>query len=592
MNLKIFAVSLLLLGACKHDVERIGPAGGQEIKIRYEVNQPGEVSRSNVTSVSEGDIVHLYIAERKEEETPSLPTKEHFNKMLCAADGVLRFEDGNTHNYPANPIDLYAYYQKEVSDECADVTAIPVQVYADQTSEGNEWKSDFLYAIAANGYRNQQEPITMNFKHQFARVKFLITTDTQTELDLSALTAVEIQNIIMDGSFNLQNGALTLGTTEDMVSAGIPEALEEGVTAIVLPQTIEAGKAAFCFRVGGEEFVHEAPEGGIVFESGKQYNYEICLNHYAGLSQKEVTVNMTMEDWNEVDAGPIMIAKGETAKVVLKDVTEGVTITKADLHFGNAVVSGIPVKNNVMELIFPRLVEDEIVILEQACFYTDTDGSFNYYFNNKELLGNNGDTLALPSPKVGDSWGDGVVFVVGEVTGYDNQTGRLTTNTEGVNAYRGRIIAAKELEASKWTNGQTQQGYKNVIGMSDSLNGAKNLETLDAFIKSSGESSADYPVYDALQGLDDWYVPSICEMFHILTNQEALNSAFLVKGGTPLDKRAENYTSSTEMAFYVKGKESDTRDMCAVGQMTNGTNKAVAGDKFGFTLIARIAKAF
>ena len=224
MNRKLLVLltTFALFGACKHDAERGEGFGGQEIRIRYEVNQPGEVSRSGVTTISEGDVVHLYIAEREEEETPVSPTQEDFNKMQCSADGSLRFEDGGSHPYPENPIDLYAYYQKEMTEQAADVTAIPVQVYADQSAEGDEWRSDFLYAVAANGYRNQQEPITMTFKHQFSRVKFTITTDTPSELDLSALSAVEIQNLVMDGKFNLQAGQLTLGTTEEMVTAGIP----------------------------------------------------------------------------------------------------------------------------------------------------------------------------------------------------------------------------------------------------------------------------------------------------------------------------------------------------------------------------------
>ena len=68
-------VTFALLGACKHDVERTGLPGSQEIRIRYEVNQPGEVSRSGVTTISEGDVVHLYIAERDGEEEPALPAR-------------------------------------------------------------------------------------------------------------------------------------------------------------------------------------------------------------------------------------------------------------------------------------------------------------------------------------------------------------------------------------------------------------------------------------------------------------------------------------------------------------------------------------
>ena len=594
MNRKLLVLltTFALFGACKHDAERGEGFGGQEIRIRYEVNQPGEVSRSGVTTISEGDVVHLYIAERDEEEAPVLPAQEDFNKMQCSADGSLRFEDGESHPYPENPIDLYAYYQKEMTEQAADVTAIPVQVYADQSAEGDEWRSDFLYAVAANGYRNQQEPITMTFKHQFSRVKFTITTDTPSELDLSALSAVEIQNLVMDGKFNLQAGQLTLGTTEEMVTAGIPEVLEEGVTAIVLPQTIAEGMAAFCFRVGEEEFVYEAPEGGVVFEAGKQYNYEICLNHYAGLSQKEILVNMTMENWNEVEMGTIMISKGEEATVALEDVVEGVTITKADLHFGNAVVSDVPVADGKMKFVFPRLVEDEVLTLKQACFYTAGGESFNYYFNDKQLIGNGADVLSLPAPKIGDSWGEGVVFVVGEVTGYDEGTGMLTTNTEGVNAYRGRMIADTVVNKKSWTAKMTQDGYKTLIGMSDMNSGAKNMEALAAFIISHGESVDDYPLYKDISAKGGWYVPALNEMIHIFTYQEVLGKALEARGGTGIDGNLDVYWTSTEYVAYMGESATDNvESICYLGHNTKKKKKPSPGSK-SVLMTARIVKAF
>ena len=591
-NLLMFLTTIALFGACKHDAERVGLPGGQEIKIRYEVNQPGEVSRSGASGMAVGDVVHLYIAERTEEGKPEAPTNEDFYQMECAADGVLAFTDGEQHYYPAAPIDLYAFYQKEMTTECADVTAIDLQVYQDQTSEEYEWRSDFLYAIAANGFRNQQEPISMTFRHQFARLKFMITTDTPSELDLSTLTAVEVRNVIMDGTFNLQTGELTLGGAEDVVSARIPADLAEGVTAIVMPQTMAAGTQVFCFQIGGEEFIYEVPAEGITFEAGKQYNYDICLNRYAGLSEKEVVVNMTTEDWNEVEGGTIMISKGEAAPVMLKDVAEGVTITKADLHFGGTVVTDIAVTDNRMEFVFPRLVEDDAVLLEQACFYTAEGESFNYYFNSKELIGNGTDTLSLPAPKIGDSWGDGIVFLVGEVLEYNDETGLLETDTQGVNAYKGRILAAKALDVSNWIIDRNQPGCDELIGMSNLDDGAANLTALGDFITSTEGNVDNYPLYKAVSVLDNWYVPAVHEMFHILAHQEFLNAEILIKGGDELDWRGVNYITSTEFASYTDSENPSAMSICSVGTMSGNIKKASPAEKITKGFIARIVKAF
>ena len=585
-------VTFALLGACKHDVERTGLPGSQEIRIRYEVNQPAEVSRSGGGGMAVGDVVHLYIAEREIEGAPQLPENEDFQQMECAAEGKLIFMDGEQHYYPAAPIDLYAFYQKDMTTQCDDVAAIGVEVYQDQTTEEGEWRSDFLYAVAANGFRNQLEPIGMTFRHQFARLKFTITTDTPSELDLKTLSAVEVNNIIMDGSFNLQSGKLSLGETEDYVLARIPETLEDGVTAIVIPQTVAEGIQVFCFQIAGEEFVYEAPAGGITFEAGKQYNYDICLNRYAGLSEKEVVVNMTTEEWNEVEGGTIMISKGEAAPVVLKDVVEGVAITKADLYFGETVVADILVENNRMEFVFPRLVEDETVLLAQARFYTDEGESFNYYFNDKELIGNGTDTLSLPAPKIGDSWGEGVVFVVGEVIGYNEETGTLETNMEGVNAYRGRMIADTIFGKYSWTKSTSQDGFKALIGMSDKDDGAKNVETLATFIISHGESVDNYPTYKAISALNGWYVPALNEIIHIFTYQEVLSKTLIERSGDGIDGDVDIYVTSTEYAAYLGESASDREsEMCSVGANSRNLKTPSPADK-NVSMDTRIVKAF
>ena len=248
-------VMSLFLGGCKHDSERTNFPGQREIVINYSVNQLNEVSRSGYAGMTAGDVVHLYIAERTNAETPALPEAGHFNEMSCSDGFTLQFADGGEHLYPEMPIDLYAFYLKGVTEQQEDVTRVAVEVRADQHVADAELASDFLYAKAADGYQSQEEAINLVFRHQFARVKFTITTDTPSEVDLETLEAVEIRNLVMDGYFNVQTGALTPGETSDKVSAWIPDDVSTGVTAIVIPQSVAGGNPVFYFKVGAEEFV-------------------------------------------------------------------------------------------------------------------------------------------------------------------------------------------------------------------------------------------------------------------------------------------------------------------------------------------------
>lgn len=581
----------LFLGGCKHDSERTNFPGQREIVINYSVNQLNEVSRSGYVGMMAGDVVHLYIAERTNAETPALPEAGHFNKMSCSDGSTLQFADGGEHLYPEIPIDLYAFYLKGLTEQQEDVTRVAVEVKADQHVADAELASDFLYAKAADGYQSQEEAINLVFRHQFARVKFTITTDTPSEVDLATLEAVEIRNLVMDGYFNVQTGILTPGETSDKVSAWIPEDVSTGVTAIVIPQSVAGGNPVFYFKVGAEEFVYNAPSEGIVFEAGKQYNYEVCLNRYAGLSPKEVQLALKVEDWNEIPAGSITIAHGEEVAVALTDVAEGVTIEKADLYFSETSVMGVAVSENQMKFMFPRLVVDGTATLERAHFYTSTGEEFDYYFDNLELRGNGRDKISVRPFEVGDSWGEGTVFVVGEVTGFNEETGMFETNQEGINAYRGRIVADKTFPKTAWTQGKTVKGYKELMGMSDKNDGAKNWLAMKTFILENGENPESYPLYNALKEKVDWYVPACNEMIQILVNREKLNQTILANEGDEIVETVSTYSYMTSTEYKSYNSEATPGEMI-VFTTENVVSKVKGGPKDVLTVHLRLVKAF
>lgn len=584
-------VMSLFLGGCKHDSERTNFPGQREIVINYSVNQLNEVSRSGYVGMTVGDVVHLYIAERTNAETPALPEAGHFNEMSCSDGSTLQFADGGEHLYPEMPIDLYAFYLKGLTEQQEDVTRVAVEVKADQHVADAELASDFLYAKAADGYQSQEEAINLVFRHQFARVKFTITTDTPSEVDLETLEAVEIRNLVMDGYFNVQTGALTLGETSDKVSAWIPEDVSTGVTAIVIPQSVAGGNPVFYFKVGAEEFVYNTPSEGIVFEAGKQYNYEVCLNRYAGLSPKEVQLALKVEDWNEIPAGSITIAHGEEVVVALTDVAEGVTIEKADLYFSTTSVMGVAVSDNQMKFMFPRLVVDGTATLERAHFYTSTGEEFDYYFDNLELKGNGRDKVSVRPLEIGDSWGEGTVFVVGEVTGFDEGTGMFETNQVGINAYRGRIVADKAFPKTAWTQGKTVKGYKELMGMSDKNDGAKNWLAMKTFILENGEKPESYPLYNALKEKVDWYVPACNEMIQILVNREKLNQTILANEGDEIVETVSTYSYMTSTEYKSYNSEATPGEMI-VFTTENVVSKVKGGPKDVLTVHLRLVKAF
>ncbi|MEI3422776.1 MAG: hypothetical protein V8R91_17970 [Butyricimonas faecihominis] len=146
------------------------------------------------------------------------------------------------------------------------------------------------------------------------------------------------------------------------------------------------------------------------------------VNRYPGAGDKDVVVSIQVEDWDESEPPiDVVIEDGQNVVVTLTDVSNGVVVDRADLYLSSEhhdrEVRNVPVANNKMEFVFPREIEGGTLRLNKAHFHTVTGDEFDYYFKDKELLGDNLDELSLVAPKVGDAWGDGVIFAVGRSDG-------------------------------------------------------------------------------------------------------------------------------------------------------------------------------
>ena len=174
--------------------------------------------------------------------------------------------------------------------------------------------------------------------------------------------------------------------------------------------------------------------------------------------------------------------------------------------------------------------------------YANTDW-FDYYFKDKELLGDNLDELSLVAPKVGDVWGDGVIFAVGEVTGYDEASNSFVTNVGGVNAYRGRIVANASLGMKLWCEVKAK-GKASSIGASSRYDGLENLKIVEAFACDNGETLDLYPAFKVCKDLgEDWYFPALNEIRWIVLHKEELG----------LEMGSLSYGSSTEISVKDNG---------------------------------------
>ena len=514
-------------------------SGEREICFRGNVLELQQVhllgSRAGLGS---GDKVQLYIVEQEEEEL-KLPASEDFYQMRSDANGNIDFEDGEKHVYPNNPINIYGFCCRGMEGNPADLLNVPVRVEGEQVSEEALLRSDFLYVKSEERYRATDNVISLNFSHQFVKLLFHFRTDTPETVDFGQITALEVLNVVREGSFDVATGELTLGDAVDDIQA---QPASESMV-IVLPQKVKGGDVLFRFVQDGKERSYSVPADGMSLEKGKLYTCDVLINQYPGAGDKDVVISTRVEDWDESEP-PIYVVfeEGQNVVATLTDVSSGVVMKRADLYLSsenrNYEKLNVPVIRNKMEFMFPREKEGGTLQLNKARFYTEAGDEFDYYFQDKELLGDNLDELSLVSPKVGDAWGDGVIFAVGEVTGYDEASNSFVTNVDGINAYRGRIVANASLGSELWSETKSK-GKASLIGASNRYDGLENLKTVEAFARDNGETLDLYPAFKVCKDLgENWYFPALNEIRWIVLHKEGLG----------LEMGTLSYGSSTEIS--------------------------------------------
>ena len=514
-------------------------SGEREICFRGNVLELQQVQLlGSRAGLGNGDKVQLYIVEQEGEEL-KLPASEDFYQMRSDADGNIDFEDGEKHVYPNNPINIYGFCCRGMEGNPADLLNVPVRVEGEQVSEEALLRSDFLYVKSEERYRATDNVISLNFSHQFVKLLFHFRTDTPETVDFGQITALEVLNVVREGSFDVATGELTLGDAVDDIQA---QPASESMV-IVLPQKVKGGDVLFRFVQDGKERSYSVPADGMSLEKGKLYTCDVLINQYPGAGDKDVVISTRVEDWDESEP-PIYVVfeEGQNVVATLTDVSSGVVVKRADLYLSsenrNYEKLNIPVTRNKMEFMFPREKKGGTLQLNKARFYTEAGDEFDYYFQDKELLGDNLDELSLVSPKVGDAWGDGVIFAVGEVTGYDEASNSFVTNVDGINAYRGRIVANASLGSELWSETKSK-GKASLIGASNRYDGLENLKTVEAFARDNGETLDLYPAFKVCKDLgENWYFPALNEIRWIVLHKEGLG----------LEMGTLSYGSSTEIS--------------------------------------------
>ena len=259
----------------------------------YAIKLSGNLRQENVTRASDygfvsGDRMGVYIVDYDNGTPGDLAASGN------RASNVLYTFDGEEYVWSApleiywrdsrTPIDVYGYYPGVNYIE--NPTAYPFEVSWQQSvlpQEGemsNYEASDLLWGKAVNVQPTSNE-IVIDYRHQLAGVHVTLAkgdgmTDTEWEkVDKTVL----VENTIRSCKFNLQTGEITVDGTPDRSIQMLPQSGNR-YRAVVVPQTVAAGKSLISVTIDGKAYSHTLTEA-IKYQSGKMHNFTLTVNKSA-----------------------------------------------------------------------------------------------------------------------------------------------------------------------------------------------------------------------------------------------------------------------------------------------------------------------
>lgn len=185
------------------------------------------------------------------------------------------------------------------------------KVETDQSGIGYR-QSDFLYA-SSQGSVGASTPANFTFNHQTAKIVVHVRNSGivagKSGLDMT----VGNDNIYIDGKLGSVTNEIyswTSGETKGTITPynlGQQPISDESTSlvsfgALVIPQTIAEEETLFTFTVDGQTYTYTVPTGGIAWNMGTEYTYNVTIGYEFKVDAEQST------NWNKGDGGSGSVA--------------------------------------------------------------------------------------------------------------------------------------------------------------------------------------------------------------------------------------------------------------------------------------------
>ncbi|MGM9778568.1 MAG: fimbrillin family protein, partial [Prevotella sp.] len=297
--------ALVLLSACTDDLTGGGDALRQQLDLQATIEQEN-VTRANDNGFADGDQIGVFVVNYANETTPpelQLSGNHADNVRFTYDDSEYKWNGSYQIYWKDNktPIDVYSYYP--FVSTLTSVTAQPFEVAQNQrdTNTGEKMsgyeKSDFLWAKAEH-IAPAEGTIMLKLRHVMAGVEVTLVEGEGFDDGewAEAEKNVLVQNIVMSGTVNLSNGSVTPTGSADNTNI-IPQEAQGKYRAVVLPQTVSAGKALMAMTIDGKSIAYKRADD-MVYYSGKLHKFTFEVNKANAVGDYTLTLlSDAIVDW-------------------------------------------------------------------------------------------------------------------------------------------------------------------------------------------------------------------------------------------------------------------------------------------------------
>ena len=312
LNFSIVATLLAVTSCVAPDIDLVTPNpnvdGLHKVQIENNIDQH-DATRVDDSGFCAGDVVGLYLVNYEGEQPGNLLVEDNQAdnvKFTLGEDGSWVSEYDIYYKDNDTKVDFYGYYPYATPTSIEEYS---FEVAKDQRTPAEHGKmaayeaSDFLWANI-QGVTPTESKIKLKFNHKMssARVRFIQGEGWESEAEFAAVKKeVLVTNTIRKSTINLATGVVT--PVGDVPLDGIIPVEDGGdFRAIVVPQTVEAGKSVLVLTIDGRPR-HYAREEATEYLPGKITNFDMTIKKSAATGEYEVElVGVNITAWEADNA--------------------------------------------------------------------------------------------------------------------------------------------------------------------------------------------------------------------------------------------------------------------------------------------------